>query len=44
MPQTIGKIVVQCLRRFSEELEAGALVTVDLNRTKIRILPINKKI
>jgi predicted nuclease of predicted toxin-antitoxin system len=40
MPASIGQIVVSGLQRFSSELNAGALVTLDLNRTKVRILPI----
>lgn len=40
LPASIGQIVVDSLRRFTPELEAGALITLDLNRTKVRILPI----
>ena len=36
----IGEIVVRALRTSRSYLEAGALVTVDPNRNRIRLLPI----
>jgi predicted nuclease of predicted toxin-antitoxin system len=42
MPTAIGELVVQCLKRFSTELQDGALITVDLNRTKVKVLPITR--
>jgi predicted nuclease of predicted toxin-antitoxin system len=38
-PEAIGKRVVDALRQMSGELERGALVTVDLIRTRLRVLP-----
>jgi predicted nuclease of predicted toxin-antitoxin system len=40
LPATIGEIVIRALRASRAHLEAGALVTVDLNRNRIRLLPI----
>ena len=40
LPTAIGEIVVRALRTSRPHLEAGALVTVDPNRNRIRILPI----
>jgi predicted nuclease of predicted toxin-antitoxin system len=38
--QTIGSAVVGALRQMAPELEAGALLSVDLNRTRMRLLPL----
>ena len=35
-------VLINTLRQFMEELENGALVTVELNKSKVRILPIYK--
>ena len=40
LPSAIGEIVLRALRATRLQLEAGALVTVDLNRHRIRLLPI----
>lgn len=40
LPQSIGQLVVKNLQKLKSELTAGALVSLDLNRAKIRILPI----
>ena len=39
LPKSIGQIVVDNLRKFAQELDRGALISLDLNRAKIRILP-----
>ena len=39
-PDAIGATVVDALRRTHEELIDGALVTVDLHRTRVRVLPL----
>ncbi|HYP68928.1 MAG TPA: DUF5615 family PIN-like protein [Thiobacillaceae bacterium] len=41
-PDVIGKQVVTALRQMSSELEEGALVTVDPNRTRVRVLPFRR--
>lgn len=39
-PDTIGKQVIVALKQMAPELEAGALLTVDPNRTRLRVLPL----
>ena len=39
-PSVIGAKVIAALRQMTDELEQGALVTVDPNRTRLRILPL----
>jgi predicted nuclease of predicted toxin-antitoxin system len=41
-PATIGAQVLQALRKMQSELEAGALVTIDPKRTRLRFLPLSK--
>lgn len=38
--ENIGKQVIDALRQLTIELEGGALVTVDTERTRLRILPL----
>ncbi len=40
MPQTLSVLLVDVLMQYETALEAGALITVDPNRSRIRILPI----
>jgi len=42
-PDVISVSVVLALRQMAEELEAGALVTVDSNRARLRILPLLRR-
>jgi predicted nuclease of predicted toxin-antitoxin system len=39
-PDHLGPLVIKTLRQFSAELEAGALVTVDEARQRVRLLPL----
>lgn len=39
----IGKQVIAALRQMSFELEEGALLTVDPNRTRLRVLPLQPR-
>jgi predicted nuclease of predicted toxin-antitoxin system len=39
-PDVIGTQVIIALRQMESELEDGALLTVDSNRTRLRILPL----
>jgi len=39
----IGKQVVAALKQMAPELEEGALLTIDPNRTRLRILPLQSK-
>jgi predicted nuclease of predicted toxin-antitoxin system len=38
-PDQIGKQVLAALQQMSAEIDAGALVTIDSIRTRIRVLP-----
>ena len=40
LPATIGNVVIKALHRFASELESGALITIDITRSRVRILPI----
>lgn len=40
-PRTIGNHVVSAIRHVETELESGALLTVELDRTRLRILPLH---
>ena len=42
-PDVIGAPVVSALRQMADELELGALVTVDPNRTRLRVLPLLRR-
>jgi predicted nuclease of predicted toxin-antitoxin system len=42
-PRAIGKQVAAALRHLERELNAGALVTVDPGRTRVRLLPLQTK-
>jgi predicted nuclease of predicted toxin-antitoxin system len=40
-PLAIGPHLIAALRHTQSELEAGALLTVDPSRTRVRLLPLN---
>jgi predicted nuclease of predicted toxin-antitoxin system len=40
LPKAIGEMVIRALHAARHHLESGALVTVDPNRHRIRVLPI----
>jgi predicted nuclease of predicted toxin-antitoxin system len=42
-PDVIGKQVITALRQMTSELEEGALLTIDSNRTRLRVLPLRPK-
>ena len=42
--EAIGKQVISALLQMTCELEEGALLTVDPNRTRLRILPLQPRI
>jgi predicted nuclease of predicted toxin-antitoxin system len=42
-PDVIGGLVIAALRQMSAELEEGALLTIDPNRTRLRLLPLQLK-
>ncbi len=41
LPEHLGEVVIAALRQFAQQLEAGALITVDEGTSRARILPIN---
>ncbi|MFO1359077.1 hypothetical protein [Plasticicumulans sp.] len=40
IPETIGSLLVQALEQLQSELVAGALLTIDLKRARLRLLPL----
>jgi len=40
LPDALGPIVLETLRRFTAEIERGALVTIDEARARVRLLPL----
>jgi len=42
-PDAIGSQVIVALRQMASELEEGALLTVDTNRTRLRVLPLHPR-
>jgi predicted nuclease of predicted toxin-antitoxin system len=41
-PAVIGAPIIDALRQMAAELEEGALLTVDPNRTRLRVLPLSR--
>lgn len=41
-PERIKEQVVSALEQLAEELKEGALVTVDIERSRVRMLPIRR--
>ena len=39
-PEAIGGLIVNALRQMGAELRAGALLTVEPSRTRLRVLPL----
>lgn len=42
-PDVIGKLVVDAVRQMKADLDSGALMTLDTNRTRLRILPLRQQ-
>ena len=42
-PDAIGTQVITALRQMALELEAGALLTIDPNRARLRLLPLQPR-
>ena len=40
-PDAAGTFVIENLRRFAQELDSGALISIDRERSRARILPIS---
>lgn len=43
LPTSIENLIISALQQFEEELNNGALVTVDKAQSRVRILPIRRK-
>ena len=43
-PEHCGQIVTQALHLYADALTAGALVSVDENRARVRLLPMKRPI
>jgi predicted nuclease of predicted toxin-antitoxin system len=43
LPDTLSFVVISALRQFETELEIGALVSIDVLRSRVRILPIGNR-
>jgi predicted nuclease of predicted toxin-antitoxin system len=41
-PNQIGSLIVEALRRLEVEISAGALVTIDAERTRVSFLPLDR--
>jgi predicted nuclease of predicted toxin-antitoxin system len=39
-PEKISNTIISVLNKFSENIENGALITIDENKSRVRILPI----
>ena len=42
LPENLSEMVLNALKQFKSELEAGALITVNEEKAKARILPIKR--
>jgi predicted nuclease of predicted toxin-antitoxin system len=42
-PETLGPILIEALRQMAAQLEEGALLTVDLARARLRVLPLRSQ-
>ncbi len=42
MPDNLGDIVVRTLKQFRDALDAGALISVDEARSRLRVLPLTR--
>jgi predicted nuclease of predicted toxin-antitoxin system len=40
LPEAIGNLVIDSLKRFGGEIETGAIITLDPGRARVRILPL----
>ena len=41
-PEVSGAFVVSAIRQFHVQIQAGALVTLNLSRARVRVLPITE--
>lgn len=43
LPSAIGNVIITTIKQYASELEAGALITIKPNLSRVRILPLKKK-
>lgn len=41
-PESCGSLMISALKQFREQLESGALIVIDQNKVRARILPIRR--
>lgn len=41
-PESCGSLIISALKQFREQLESGALIVIDQNKVRARILPIRR--
>jgi hypothetical protein len=39
MPDAIGSIVVNAINKFMAEIQSGSLITIEMHKARVRILP-----
>ena len=42
MPESISNIVVNAIKKFSDKLNDGALISIDQNKARARLLPLRR--
>jgi predicted nuclease of predicted toxin-antitoxin system len=42
LPEAIGNLVINALNQFQDEIEKGAIITLDPIRARVRILPLKR--
>ena len=42
-PQSVGEIVLQTLRKVKDQIEQGALLVIDVRKSRIHLLPLGGK-
>ena len=40
MPESVGIIVVDAIRKFKDKLGDGALISIDHKKARVRVLPL----
>ena len=40
VPEIIGSLVINAIKQLSSEIECGAIITIDLRKTRVSILPL----
>jgi len=42
-PETLARPIVHCLKEWSAELEAGAVISIDVAKSRIHVLPLGEE-